>query len=56
MKESLHSTPWETLTDEAVLNQLNTDTNGLSNEKVTERLEQFGKNKLPERKSNCSVA
>ncbi len=50
MKESLRNTHWEILTDEAVLTKLNTDTNGLSNEEAAERLEQFGENKLPERK------
>ena len=55
MKENLYNIPWETLTDEAVLNKLNTDTNGLSNEKVSERSEQFGKNKLPERKKDSVI-
>jgi magnesium-transporting ATPase (P-type) len=47
MKEKLLNTQWETLTDEALLNKLNTDINGLSNEEATERLTQFGKNELP---------
>jgi len=55
MKESPHTTPWETLTDKAVLNKLNTDTNGLSNEEATKRIEQFGKNKLPERKKDSII-
>ncbi|MDR2707221.1 MAG: cation-transporting P-type ATPase, partial [Nitrososphaerota archaeon] len=52
MKENLHNVPWETLTDKAVLNKLNTDTNGLSNKEAAKRIEQFGKNKLPERKKD----
>jgi magnesium-transporting ATPase (P-type) len=55
MKESLHNAPWETLTDKAVLNKLNTDTYGLSNEEAAKRIEQFGKNKLPERKKDSVI-
>lgn len=48
MREDFHDIHWETLPDEAVLQKLNTDRNGLSNEEAAERLELFGENKLPE--------
>lgn len=47
MKEKLQDIPWETLSDESVLEKLSTDPNGLHDKELAERLAQYGENKLP---------
>lgn len=47
-REDVHGIHWETMPHEAVLQKLNTDKNGLSNEDADARQELFGENKLPE--------
>lgn len=46
--EALRDIQWETLSDEAALQKLNTSIKGLTHDEAAERLGLFGENKLPE--------
>lgn len=47
--------PWHNLTINSVLEKLNIDEKGLTNEQVDLRLEEYGPNKLPETKSQSAL-
>jgi len=55
MKENVSNTYWETVTTESTFDLLDTGLEGLSDAKVSERLEEFGENKLPESKRDSFI-
>ncbi|MCL2838854.1 MAG: cation-transporting P-type ATPase [Oscillospiraceae bacterium] len=56
LNENLRSIPWETLSDAAALDKLDSDRNiGLADVEAANRLDIFGENKLPEKKRDSFV-